>query len=107
MPDSLLTSFKTLDHCVIAKGFENTRELRSLARSPQRPSLTFDGVTNFCLTVNKLIMNGQQLKSESCNPAPISVIPGARNIPPSKFVFPQNSVHREGQHSLHDRDGDQ
>jgi hypothetical protein len=46
---------------------------------------------NFCLTVPDLpITNGQQIRSGSCNPAPIGVIPSTDNMPSSKFQFPQN-----------------
>jgi len=55
----------------------------------------------------KPITNSQQITSGSCNPAPVSVIARAGNMPSSKFVFPQNPGHREGQHGLHDQDNDQ
>ena len=46
---------------------------------------------NFCLTVPNLpITNGQQIKTGSCNPAPMGVIAATTNIPSSKFVSPVN-----------------
>ena len=45
---------------------------------------------NFCLTVNKPITNGQQIKTGSCNPAPMGVIAATTNMPSSKFTNPKN-----------------
>lgn len=46
---------------------------------------------NFCATVPNLpITNGQQIKTGSCNPAPMGVIAASTNMPSSKFVFPTN-----------------
>lgn len=46
---------------------------------------------NFCATVSNLpITNGQQVKTGSCNPAPMGVIAATTNMPSAKFVFPQN-----------------
>jgi hypothetical protein len=46
---------------------------------------------NFCLTVpNFPLTNGQQIKTGSCNPAPMGVIPSTDNMPSSKFAVPKN-----------------
>lgn len=46
---------------------------------------------NFCLTVPNLpLTNGQQVKSGSCNPAPMGVIAAQTNMPSAKFQNPKN-----------------
>jgi hypothetical protein len=46
---------------------------------------------NFCATVPNLpITNGQQIKTGSCNPAPMGIIAANTNMPSTKFVFPVN-----------------
>ena len=37
------------------------------------------------------ITNGQQIKTGSCNPAPMGIIAATTNMPASKFVFPANN----------------
>lgn len=39
---------------------------------------------------NLPITNGQQIKTGSCNPAPMGVLPSTDNMPSSKFVSPKN-----------------
>jgi hypothetical protein len=80
----------TLDPRVIAKGFETNGQDPPVAG--QVASLTStNNFVNFCLTVPNLpITNGKQIKTGSCNPAPIGVIPSVDNMPSSKFVFPKN-----------------
>jgi len=75
---------------VIAKGFETNGQDPPVAG--QVASLTStNNFVNFCLTVPNLpITNGKQIKTGSCNPAPIGVIPSVDNMPSSKFVFPKN-----------------
>ncbi|KAH9891228.1 hypothetical protein C8Q73DRAFT_735164, partial [Cubamyces lactineus] len=76
---------------VIATGFENDGQDQPTAG--QVPSLTSpNNFINFCATVNKPITNGQQIKTGSCNPAPMGVIAATTNMPSSKFVFPKNGV---------------
>ncbi|KXN87552.1 hypothetical protein AN958_08486 [Leucoagaricus sp. SymC.cos] len=60
--------------------------------SGQVASLTStNNFINFCLTVPNLpITNGQQIKTGSCNPAPMGVLPSTDNMPSSKFVSPKN-----------------
>jgi len=60
--------------------------------SGQVASLTSkNNFINFCLTVPDLpITNGQQIKTGSCNPAPMGVLPSTDNMPSSKFVSPKN-----------------
>ncbi|KAI0793331.1 hypothetical protein C8Q75DRAFT_556435 [Abortiporus biennis] len=80
----------TLDNSVIAKGFANNGQDQPTAG--QVPSLTStNNFINFCATVPNLpITNGQQIKTGSCNPAPMGVIAAATNIPSAKFTFPDN-----------------
>ncbi|KIL70611.1 hypothetical protein M378DRAFT_65929 [Amanita muscaria Koide BX008] len=80
----------TLDPQVIAKGFaQNGQEVPTAG---QVASLTStNNFINFCLTVPNLpLTNGQQIKSGSCNPAPIGVIPSVDKMPSAKFVNPKN-----------------
>ncbi|TBU64665.1 hypothetical protein BD310DRAFT_805284 [Dichomitus squalens] len=84
------TSLTLLDS-VIAKGF--ARDGQAQPEAGQVPSLTSsNNFINFCATVPDLpLTNGQQIKTGSCNPAPMGVIAAATNMPASKFVFPKNN----------------
>ena len=74
---------------MLATGFESNGQETPAAG--QVASLTStNNFINFCLTVNKPITNGQQIKTGSCNPAPMGVIASTSNMPSSKFVFPPN-----------------
>ena len=74
---------------VIAKGFANNGQ--DVQEAGQVASLTStNNFINFCLTVNKPLTNGQQIKGGSCNPAPMGVIAATTNMPSSKFVSPVN-----------------
>ncbi|KAF8633953.1 hypothetical protein AX15_001135 [Amanita polypyramis BW_CC] len=81
----------TLDPKVIAKGFASDGQEN--ATPGQAPSLTStDNFINFCLTTPNLpITNGQQIKSGSCNPAPMGIIPSVDKMPSCKFVNPKNN----------------
>lgn len=81
----------TLDPAVIAKGFE--KDGQEVPTPGQVPSLTSrNNFINFCLKSKGLpISNGKQVKSGSCNPAPMGLIPSTRNMPSCKFVFPKNN----------------
>jgi hypothetical protein len=78
-----------LNPAVIAKGFaENGQETPAAG---QVASLTStNNFINFCLTTNKPLTNGQQIKTGSCNPAPMGVIAATTNMPAAKFVNPVN-----------------
>ncbi|KAK7049989.1 hypothetical protein VNI00_005420 [Paramarasmius palmivorus] len=47
---------------------------------------------NFCATSNLPLTDGKQIKTGSCNPAPMGSIPSIDNIPSVKFQFPTNGV---------------
>jgi len=82
-------SSRTLDDAVIAQGF--AKDGQDPPADGQVASLTStNNFINFCKTVDKPITNGKQIKSGSCNPAPMGVIPSNENMPSSKFVFPKN-----------------
>jgi len=82
-------SSRTLDDAVIAEGF--AKDGQDPPADGQVASLTStNNFINFCKTVDKPITNGKQIKSGSCNPAPMGVIPSNENMPSSKFVFPKN-----------------
>ncbi|KAI0318731.1 hypothetical protein OF83DRAFT_913987 [Amylostereum chailletii] len=80
----------TLDSSVIATGFE--KDGQQVPTAGQVASLTSsNNFINFCKTVSgKPITNGQQVKTGSCNPAPMGVIASTSNMPSSKFVNPRN-----------------
>lgn len=77
---------------MIATGF--AEDGQQVPAAGQVASLTSkNNFINFCLTVgNKPITNGQQVKTGSCNPAPMGVIAATTNMPSSKFVFPPNGA---------------
>lgn len=78
-----------MDKRVICSNFEQNGLANGTAG--QAPSQTSsNNFINFCLTVNKPLTNGQQIKGGSCNPAPMGVIAPATNMPSSKFVHPKN-----------------
>jgi hypothetical protein len=79
----------TLDPAVVAKGFANNGQ--DVPEAGQVASLTStNNFINFCLTVNAPLTNGQQIKTGSCNPAPMGAIPSTANMPSAKFVNPTN-----------------
>jgi len=79
----------TLDKGVICSNFEQNGLANATAG--QAPSSTSsNNFINFCLTVNKPLTNGQQIKGGSCNPAPMGVVAPSTNMPSSKFVHPKN-----------------
>jgi len=81
----------TLDKNVIATGFQNDGQ--DAPDPGQVKSLTSpNNFINFCLTTKKPIGNGKQVKTGSCNPAPMGVIAATTNMPSSKFVFPANNA---------------
>ena len=79
-----------LDPAVIAQDFANDGQ--DVPTAGQVASLTStNNFINFCLTVpDKPITNGQQIKTGSCNPAPLGVIAATTNMPSSKFTSPVN-----------------
>ncbi|KAK7688091.1 hypothetical protein QCA50_008461 [Cerrena zonata] len=80
----------TLDPKVIASGFANDGQDQPTAG--QVASLTStNNFINFCLTVPNLpLTNGEQVKTGSCNPAPMGVIAAQTNMPSAKFQNPKN-----------------
>lgn len=84
-----LQSSLTLDPSVIAPGFAQNGQETPV--TGQVASLTStDNFINFCLTTNQPITNGQQVKTGSCNPAPMGQIPATTAMPSGKFTFPEN-----------------
>ncbi|KAL0565158.1 hypothetical protein V5O48_016869, partial [Marasmius crinis-equi] len=78
---------------VIAKGFASNGQEQP--EDGQVASLTStNNFINFCAdTIDKVpLTNGQQIKSGSCNPAPIGLIPAVEKMPSSKFVNPANGA---------------
>jgi hypothetical protein len=79
-----------LDPSVIAKGFASNGQ-QNLTEPNQVASLTStNNFINFCATSKLPITNGQQIKTGSCNPAPMGLIPSTQQIPTSKFQSPKN-----------------
>jgi hypothetical protein len=79
----------TLDPAVLATSFF----LDGLANATpgQVASLTSkNNFINFCKGTGKPITNGAQIKTGSCNPAPMGIIAATTNMPSAKFQFPTN-----------------
>jgi len=85
-----IQSSLTLDPSVIATGFADDGQ--DVPEAGQVASLTStNNFINFCATVPNLpITNGKQIKTGSCNPAPMGEIPSTDNMPSAKFVVPKN-----------------
>lgn len=84
-----MSLYIALDPQVIATGFE--KDGQQTPEANQVASLTSaNNFINFCLTVDVPITNGKQIKTGSCNPAPMGVIPASNKVPSSKFVSPKN-----------------
>ncbi|KAI0027611.1 hypothetical protein K488DRAFT_60984, partial [Vararia minispora EC-137] len=83
------SSSSALDPAVIATGFASDGQ--QTPTPGQVASLTSqNNFINFCLTTNQPITNGQQIKTGSCNPAPMGQIPDVSHMPASKFIAPKN-----------------
>jgi len=80
----------TLLNSVIATGF--AQDGQGTPTAGQVASLTStNNFINFCATNPSVpITNGQQIKTGSCNPAPMGFLPSVNNMPTAKFAFPQN-----------------
>lgn len=79
-----------LDPSQVASGFaQNGQETPTAGQVASLTSV--DNFINFCATVPNLpLTNGQQIVTGSCNPAIMGVIASQKNMPSSKFTFPQN-----------------
>jgi len=89
--DSALQSSTTLDPSVIAQGFNQNGLNLNTSEPGQVASLTStNNFINFCATTKLPITNGKQIKTGSCNPAPMGVIAATTNMPACKFVNPPN-----------------
>ncbi|KAM5531490.1 hypothetical protein V8D89_014815 [Ganoderma adspersum] len=68
----------------------------SYSNDPQKSHTLLESSNNFinfCATVPHLpLTEGRQLKSASCNPAPMGIIASVANLPSSKFVSPKNGA---------------
>jgi hypothetical protein len=81
----------TLDPAVIAQGFAQNGQGNGAVAGQVASLTSTNNFINFCLTVpGKPLTNGQQIKTGSCNPAPMGVIAATTNMPSSKFVTPVN-----------------
>jgi len=79
----------TLLQSVIATGFEQNGQ--ATQEPGQVASLTSsNNFINFCATVSEPLTNGQQIKTGSCNPAPMGQIAATTNMPTAKFNNPVN-----------------
>ncbi|KAF4567347.1 hypothetical protein EYR40_006345 [Pleurotus pulmonarius] len=81
------SSSLTLNSTIIASGFASDGS----PATGQVPSLTStNNFINFCLTYPNLPnTNGSQVRSGSCNSAPMGAIPSIQNIPSVKIVSPK------------------
>jgi hypothetical protein len=83
-------AFAALNPKVIATGFAQNGQASATAGQVASDTST-NNFINFCLTVPNLpITNGAQVKTGSCNPAPMGVIAANTNMPSAKFVSPAN-----------------
>lgn len=74
---------------MLATGFELDGQQSPAAG--QVASLTSkNNFINFCATTNLPITNGLQIKTGSCNPAPMGVIAATTAMPACKFASPAN-----------------
>ncbi|KAH7883934.1 hypothetical protein F5I97DRAFT_1814214 [Phlebopus sp. FC_14] len=82
----------TLLSSLVASNFAQNGQNTNTSEPGQVPSLTSsDNFINYCATLPNLpITNGQQIKTGSCNPAPMGAIPSTSNMPSAKFVSPAN-----------------
>ncbi|KAI0072368.1 hypothetical protein K474DRAFT_1667906 [Panus rudis PR-1116 ss-1] len=89
----------TLLDSVIAKGFANDGQ--DQPADGQVASLTStNNFINFCATVKLPLTDGKQIKTGSCNPAPMGVIAASSNMPSAKFQFPTNNAEIEPNQSF-------
>jgi hypothetical protein len=88
----LMPRFTALLQSVISTGFEQDGQADPVAG--QVSSLTSsNNFINFCNTVPNLpLTNGKQVKTGSCNNAPMGIIAAQTAMPASKFVFPTNGA---------------
>lgn len=75
---------------MLAKGFAQNGQENQTAPGQVASLTSSNNFINFCLTVNKPLTNGQQIKSGSCNPCPMGEIPDTKHMPSSKFTSPKN-----------------
>ncbi|KAF9243763.1 hypothetical protein BU15DRAFT_42705 [Melanogaster broomeanus] len=82
----------TLLPSVIAPNFAQDGQNTNTSQAGEVPSIiSTNNFINYCATLPNLpITNGQQIKSGSCNPAPMGAIPSTSNMPSAKFVSPNN-----------------
>jgi hypothetical protein len=81
----------TLHPSVIARGFATNAPP---SEDGQVSSLTStNNFINFCLPtlLDYPITDGKQIRTGSCNPAPMGYIPSTDNMPSVKFMYPRNN----------------
>jgi len=79
-----------LDPSQLQKGFEQNGQ-ETPAAGQIASATSSNNFINFFATVPNLpLTNGQQVKTGSCNAAPMGVIAAQDKIPTAKFVFPKN-----------------
>lgn len=88
-PDLTPAAPPALDNSVIATGFASNGQ--AVQEAGQVPSITSNNnFINFCATTNQPLTNGLQIKTGSCNPAPMGQMPAVTAMPSAKFVNPPN-----------------
>lgn len=90
--NSSAQSSLTLLSSLVAPDFAQNGQNTNTSEAGEYPSLTSNNnFINYCATLPNLpITNGQQIKTGSCNPAPMGAIPSTSNMPSAKFVSPSN-----------------
>jgi hypothetical protein len=80
----------TLDPAVLATGFFSDG-LANATPGQVASQTSKNNFINFCKShPDKPITNGLQVKTGSCNPAPMGIIAATTNMPSCKFQFPPN-----------------
>ncbi|KAF9269773.1 hypothetical protein L218DRAFT_850082, partial [Marasmius fiardii PR-910] len=90
--DSTTQNSTTLIRSVIATGFASNGQDRPLSSNQVASLTSTNNFINYCLTISKPLMNGQQLGAGLCNPIPVGVIPSQSVMPSLKFVSPKHGA---------------
>ncbi|KAI0729723.1 hypothetical protein C8Q72DRAFT_298248 [Fomitopsis betulina] len=87
---SALQSSLTLDSSLIQTGFSQNGQTADSDAGQVASATSDNNFINFCATTNLPLTNGTQIKTGSCNGAPMGMIAATTAMPSAKFVFPKN-----------------
>jgi hypothetical protein len=80
-----------LDPKVVAPGFAQDGNTPPVAGQVASATSVNNFINSCLLTPQLPITNGKQIKTGSCNPVPMGVLPASTNQPSCKFVTPTNN----------------